>query len=603
MDILLSLSSYFMALQLRFEFSVPVNEWMIWVAFIPILLLVRAATYVGFKTYSGVIRHTSSRDAQRIFWALTSGSVLIALASWGRWYWGDGLFFIPFSILAIEWLGTLVAMIAVRLGAKWIYLQSRRPTGERAQVAIFGAGEAGLYTKQAIDREGIGRMQVVAFVDDAPGKAGKKLDGIDILSAREAERAFSSGRVDRLILSVQNLDPIRKRQLVDLALQNGVRILDVPPFDHWINGELSFRQLRELRIEDLLGRPAIVLDNDLTEGLISGKRVAITGAAGSIGSELVRQVLSFGPERVLAVDVAETPLHDLEREIDAVGASTVVEWQIGDIRSPRQVRETLGAFRPDVVFHAAAYKHVPMMERQPWQSFHTNILGTKNVVEAAVEAGASTLVCISTDKAVKPSSVMGATKSVAEHVALAYTAGTPMRCIITRFGNVLGSNGSVIPIFKSQIASGGPVTVTDSDVTRYFMTIPEAVQLVLTAGSMGDGRDIFVFDMGKSVKIVDLAHKMIRLSGLEPGVDIEVKITGLRPGEKLHEELFAETEVLLPTPHPKIHRASPAPLTADHLMAAIEDLAQHPADHARTRDTLQRLLPEYTPETRFELAR
>ncbi len=585
--------SFLSALLVRFEFSVPENEWTGWLYFLPIFLIVRGLTSLTFRLESGILRHTGTEDARRIFWAISTGTGVFTLLNVGRAAAFDGHYFIPFSVLAIEWLGTLVALIGLRLGVKWVYLQSFRDVGEQVHVAIFGAGEAGLIAKRALDREGTTSMQVVAFIDDDQNKIGKKLEGVDILSAAQARRFYRTGSVDRLIISAQQLAPNRRRRVVDHALAHGIRVLDVPPVHDWINGELTARQIRELKIEDLLGRPAIQLDRSHVASALKGKRIVVTGAAGSIGSELVRQVLVHQPQAVLAIDQAETPMHDLQLELDQLGILDLVNPQIGDVRDGDQVLSTLLAFRPDVVFHAAAYKHVPLMERQPWQAFETNVIGTRNVLSAAQRSGCHSFVFVSTDKAVNPTSVMGATKRIAERLIQSMSGEGNTRIITTRFGNVLGSNGSVIPLFRKQIASGGPVTVTDSEVTRFFMTIPEAVQLVLEAGAMGEGGEVFVFDMGERVRILDLAKKMIRLAGKEPDRDIKVEITGLRPGEKLHEELLLKAEDHLPTHHPKIMRAAHTSPPGADWKAGIDELAMRKADHEATLKFLEEWLPEF----------
>jgi FlaA1/EpsC-like NDP-sugar epimerase len=327
---------------------------------------------------------------------------------------------------------------------------------------------------------------------------------------------------------------------------------------------------------------------------MQGKRVVVTGAAGSIGSELVRQLLGYQPSVLLAIDQAETPMHDLHLELVQLGVEEMVDLQIGDVRDAEQILDTLQSFQPDVVFHAAAYKHVPMMEKQPWQAFDTNAMGSLNVLMAAEASGCPRFVFISTDKAVNPTSVMGATKRLAELLVLQRASTSKTQCVITRFGNVLGSNGSVIPLFKKQIEAGGPITVTDKEVTRYFMTIPEAVSLVLDAAAIGKQDDVFVFDMGQSIKIMDLAKKMIALAGMEEGKDIKVAITGLRPGEKMHEELLSNRESLLPTHHPKIMRANTPPSLKTADLERIIALSQTKGAHPETLSLLHALIPEYS---------
>ncbi len=594
-DISIAAIALFGAALLRFEFVIPKDEWQTWLKFLPYFLLGRFATFLLFQTSAGIIRHTGISDARRILLANSAATILFAVANVVNATVLSGVYLIPFSILGIEWLMTNGTMVSSRLVMKWLYLQDRRNPGVQSQVVIFGAGEAGIIAKQAIDRElGENRMRIVAFIDDASTKVGKKLDGIDILSPMEANRLFAKGGIDRLILSVQALTLERRQQLVDMALKHGVRPLDVPPVDRWINGELSVKQIRELHIEDLLGRDTIELNQKDAFASITGKRIVITGAAGSIGSELVRQVLVHKPASLLAIDQAETPMHDLHLEIKNLGVSEHVQLQIGDVRDREQMIHTLKRFQPDMVFHAAAYKHVPLMESQPWQAFETNVMGTYNTLVAAQQSGCDRFVLISTDKAVNPKSVMGATKRMAEKVVRFQASHHDTRCIITRFGNVLGSNGSVIPLFRKQIESGGPITVTSAEVTRYFMTIPEAVSLVVEAGAMGAGDDLLVFDMGESIRILDLAHKMIALAGLEVDKDIRVKITGLRPGEKLHEELLSSKEALLKTHHPKIRRAQTADKMNEFEMEELHALLNHRGNHKATMEVLMALLPEYS---------
>lgn len=595
-DLFIAVTALYGAALLRFEFEIPANEWEVWLHFLPIFLAVRLGCAMAFRTYAGIIRHTGLADARRLLVSNLIGTLVFAVANFAWALQGTGAYLIPFSILGIEWLIATGAMISSRWFVKWLYVYNRRLPGVQTQVAIFGAGEAGLIAKHSIDRElGDSSMRVIAFIDDDKSKVGKKLEGVDVYNASEAERLFQRGRVDRVILSIQNLNSERRRQMVDMALRHGVRPLDVPPVDKWINGELSVGQIQELHIEDLLGRKPIALSAEAAAQSITGKRVCITGAAGSIGSEIVRQVLVQKPSAVLAIDQAETPLHDLHVELTRTGSQDAVDLQVGDIRDGEQLKETLIGFQPDVVFHAAAYKHVPLMEKQPWQAFETNVLGTQRTLQAAIASGCARFVMISTDKAVNPTSVMGCTKRLAELLVLHAGSKANIHTVITRFGNVLGSNGSVIPLFRQQIERGGPITVTDAEVTRYFMTIPEAVSLVLEASALGEKNNVFVFDMGESVRILDLAHKMIALAGLEVDKDIKVVITGLRPGEKLHEELLSQREALLPTHHEKIMRAeTPGTLTDDHLVQLTE-LASDKGNHQAAIDLLAKLIPEYQP--------
>ena len=600
-DMALACGGLAFAALLRFEFELPPVERRVLVSFLPIFFAVRLATMGLFRTSAGVIRHSGAYDARRLLAATGTGTLAFAIGNWVHASFVDGTYLVPFSVAIIEGLLTSAVLVSSRFTIKWLYHTQRLTPTEVVRVVIFGAGDAGLIAKRALEREpGAAGLQVVAFLDDDRRKAGKWLDGVEIVDASEAGDLFAASRVDRLILAVQQLEPERRRQVVDIALAHGVRPLDVPPVDRWIGGELTARQIRELRIEDLLGRPPIRLDGTHAGPVLTGQRILVTGAAGSIGSELLRQICTYHPAAVCGIDQAETPVHELMLELGNTTAVPVM-LRIADVRRPADLQTLCAEFRPDVVFHAAAYKHVPLMEAQPAEALRTNAWGSLNVLRAAQASGCSTFVLVSTDKAVNPTNVMGATKRLAERCVHAQSHAGSTRCVTTRFGNVLGSNGSVIPRFRAQIEAGGPITVTHAEVTRFFMTIPEAVQLVLEAAALGGGDELFVFDMGESVRIVDLARKMIQLAGLEVDRDIRIEITGLRPGEKLHEELLAAAEGLLPTHHPKILRAQHTASTPEeaHLIDAIDAWAAGPGDDTSARAALHRWVPEYTPSPTF----
>lgn len=594
-DLLICSLSFAAAYLVRFEFHPPANEIDLALTFFPIFLVVRAMSFYLGKTYAGIIRYTSTQDAQRIFTTLLGGTILFAIANQLRFHLVDGRFFIPYSIVVIEFLATLFVMIASRISVKVVYLELKSPMKSKSNVAIFGAGEAALITKRAIDRDSQSGTNVVAFFDDDKKRSGKKIEGTSIYHSSKLEEFFSQGKVDQMIISVQNLEASRKSELIDLALAYDVKVLNVPPVRRWINGELSLRQIREIRIEDLLGRSAIKIDNPEVRKMVEGKRVLVTGAAGSIGSELARQLTGYHPAQLILFDQAESPLYELELELKAGGVAENCEFVIGDVRQRQRVQRLMEAFKPEIVFHAAAYKHVPLMEENPSESILANVLGTRNVADFAVSFGVGRFVLISTDKAVNPTSVMGASKRVAEMYCQSLDGTTDCAFITTRFGNVLGSNGSVIPLFKRQIEQGGPITVTHAEVTRYFMTIPEAVELVLEAGTMGRGGEIFLFDMGDSVKIYDLAKKMIRLSGLELDRDIEIRITGLRPGEKLYEELLAKEEGTISTHHPKILKAKVRPQSWEHIRSEVDELIGlfDGQDNTSLVRKLKQIVPEY----------
>lgn len=400
------------------------------------------------------------------------------------------------------------------------------------------------------------------------------MEGVKIFHTSSLEEIIKKEKIKKLIVAIKNPNKSNKRAIIDVCLANHVEILNVPSPTNWINGEFTSKQIKPIRIEDLLGRATIKLNPDRLSQEFDGKTILITGAAGSIGSEIVRQIVTLNPEKLIILDQAESPLYDLEVELNEKGNLHYVEAVIGDIRNYDRLENVFRTFKPQYVFHAAAYKHVPLMENNPSEALITNVLGSKNLVDLSLKYGVDRFVLISTDKAVNPTNVMGCSKRIAEIYAQSANQLGKTKFITTRFGNVLGSNGSVIPLFKKQIENGGPLTVTDKRITRFFMTIPEACQLVLEAETMGKGGEIFVFDMGESVKIYDLAKKMVSLSGLELGKDIEIKITGLRPGEKLYEELLTNEENTQPTHHPQILIASVRDYDFEEIAQSILSLTE-----------------------------
>ncbi len=597
-DLLICTVAFTVAYLVRFEFNPPKLEIDLALRFFPIFIALRAASFTLGKTYAGIIRYTSSQDARRILLMLFLGTAVFFGLNIVRLYAFDGVFFVPNSILIIEFLLSSFALIASRIAVKVIYLELKSPSRTRTGLAIYGAGEAGVIAKQAIDLDTRAGIEVIAFIDDDRSKAGKAIHGAVIYHSSDAENLFASGKIEQMIISAQQLSAARRSAIVDLALKYNIRVLNVPPVHRWINGELSLRQIRDIRIEDLLGRTAIRLDNPEVKNLIDAKIILVTGAAGSIGSEIVRQLAAYSPARIVLFDQAETPLYELEQELKAAGLHERCDFVIGDIRQKDRVRRLMEAFRPNIVFHAAAYKHVPLMEDNPSEAVLANILGTRNLADLSDEFGVERFVFISTDKAVNPTNVMGATKRVAEMYIQSLNERSHCTFITTRFGNVLGSNGSVIPLFKRQIEKGGPVTVTHPEVTRYFMTIPEAVELVLEAGTMGEGGEIYVFDMGESVRIIDLAERMVRLSGLTPGKDIEIKVTGLRPGEKLFEELLANEENTIATHHPKILKARVRQVDFETVRTQVDQLVE--LFGAQNNDALVAQIKAIVPEYRSE---
>jgi FlaA1/EpsC-like NDP-sugar epimerase len=552
-DLFICAFSLTLAFFLRFNFkSIPPEDLKNLPYDYVLVLSVRLIAFIISKTYKGVVRYTGAKDATRIFAIiLLSSFVLYAVNIFTRQIL-LGYYIIPHSVIIIDALVTIFIMVSSRLAIKAIYFENKNPEKQKTQVIIYGAGESGIITKRTLDRDAAVRYKVVGFVDDDEKKKGRSLEGAFIYPTSKLAELIKENEVESVIISIQNLSPEKKNAVIDECLQLGVRVLNVPPVAKWINGELSFNQIKSINIEELLERDPIKLDSRLINEQLNNKTILITGAAGSIGSELARQCAKFNPALLVLLDQAESPLHELELEFNEKSILKKHEVVIGDVRNKERMHNVFNTFKPQIVFHAAAYKHVPMMENNPSESILTNILGTKTVADLAVEFKVEKFVMISTDKAVNPTNVMGASKRIAEIYTQSLGKISQTKFITTRFGNVLGSNGSVIPRFKKQIEEGGPITITHPDITRFFMTIPEACQLVLEAGCMGKGGEIFVFDMGQSVKIVDLARKMIKLSGLKEDRDIKIIYTGLRPGEKLFEELLASSENTLPTHHQQI---------------------------------------------------
>ena len=600
LDLGIVISAIMAAHLLRFNFEwgnidYHFIHWGSWV-----LLGIRLLGFLIFKTYTGIIFHTGLEDAKRIFIALGGGTLVMALFLNPLGNLMTGYFLLPYSILFIEFFMSIFLMTAYRAFIKVFYQELTSRNTERKRVLIYGAGSGGVLVKQVLDREFGGNYSVSAFVDDDALLHKKRLLGVEIYPYSKLARLLVTAQADVLIFSTMGIPSQRRQEVVELCLQHGIKVLHVPPVEKWINGELSFRQIREIRIEDLLERNPILLDEANIEQQLKGKTILVTGAAGSIGSEIARQIIRFHPQKLVLLDQGETPLHELELELKGYFHFRNYEVVLGDVRNFGRMRRIFEYFQPDIVYHAAAYKHVPMMENNPSEALLTNVKGTQVVADLAVEFGVKKVVLVSTDKAVNPSSIMGASKRMAEIYIQSldrqvHQMGGSTRFITTRFGNVLGSSGSVIPLFKKQIATGGPVTITHPDMTRFFMTIPEACQLVMEAGAMGQGGEIFVFDMGQSIRILDLAKRMIRLSGLEPDRDISIVYTGLRPGEKLYEEILNNAETTLPTHHPKILIAKVREYPFEEVKKRTEQLIElfNTQDNARIVALLKKFIPEY----------
>ncbi len=566
------------------------------------------------RSYEGIVRHTGFRDGSNIFKTVLINFILFLFLNFFHGNFLNDRFLLPTSVLIIASLSALFMLIFYRLVVKelFVYLKNGFAEKELRNAVIFGAGEAGIIAQEAIKRDSKSQMNIVAFLDDDTKKDGKNIDGKRIFKGLEdLERLVKQFGITELIIAVRDLSVQRKNEIIDECLRLNVSVSLVPPVDQWINGGLTAGAIREIKIEDLLSREQIMLDNPRIEEDLRGKVVLVTGAAGSIGSELCRQICHYHPKLIVMLDIAESPLYDVEQEFKEYHPGCPIKIILGDVRNKKKMKEVFKEFKPQVVFHAAAYKHVPMMENYPEEAIHANVIGTKILADLAVLAQVEKFVFVSTDKAVNPTNVMGASKRAAEMYVQALNEYLDSnhkkyhtKFITTRFGNVLGSNGSVIPLFKKQILHGGPITVTHPEITRYFMTIPEACQLVLEAGVMGEGGEIYVFDMGEPVKILDLAKKMIQLSGKKVDTDIKIQFTGLREGEKLFEELLNDFETVKITHHPKIKIAQVLPSSYHKIDGQIEffqeligknnetDLVRH----------LKALVPEYiSNSSRFEV--
>lgn len=579
LDLVLVAFAFVGAHLLRFNFEVyPADGFWYYMPGIYLWFGLRLLFFLIFRSYAGVVFQTSIEDARRLFFALLGPTLIILIFNAGG-YGPKDAYLLPYTVLLIEFFLSIFLLVSYRGFVKVLYMSNFSQKEKPKHVLIFGAGSAGMTVKSVLESAGAGRYAVKAFIDPSGHFVRQRLGGLEIYPLDKLERLLVTAQIDTLVFADGSIESTVREHVVDLCLKEQVKVLSAPPFQEWSEGELNLRQIREIRIEDLLERQEIKLSVEHIGQELGGKVILVTGAAGSIGSEIVRQLLKFEVKQLILVDQAETPLFVLEQELNALKHQGRFEIVIGDVRNQTRMRKVFESFQPHVVFHAAAYKHVPLMEDNPSVAIRTNVLGTKIIADLCKVFDVEKMVFISTDKAVNPSNIMGASKRVAEMYVQALNQSSDSdkqscKFITTRFGNVLGSNGSVIPLFRKQIAEGGPVTVTHEAMTRYFMTIPEACQLVLEAGVMGNGGEIFVFDMGESVRIYDLAQKMVSLSGLQVGRDIEIVISGLRPGEKLYEELLANEEETLPTHHEKIMiakvRSNPLKMTSDQVDQLIK---------------------------------
>jgi FlaA1/EpsC-like NDP-sugar epimerase len=555
-----------------------------------------------FHSYSGLIRHTTLTDILLIFSVTTSSVIFLLIFTFCANFFGFGeILTIPISILLIHYVTITVLLFSQRILIKIIFRFATMSVSPTNRVLIFGAGSMGFIVKRVLLSDPHSGYSVVGFVDKNRNLHGKMINGLPVYSPKILKTGFLIlNKINTIVIAIKDISPKSKSSIIRTALDSGLEILEPPSMDRWLDGQLKVRQLKKVKFQDLLGRDCIKLNMDVIGKGLNRKTILVTGAAGSIGSEIVRQLARFETKRVVLVDQAETPMFHLENELRDNFNLLRFESHLADITNARKMELIFKEYHPDIVFHAAAYKHVPLMEANPHEALRVNVGGTKLITELSLKYGVEKFVMISSDKSVNPSSVMGASKRVCEMIvkSRAHATKGKTQFVVTRFGNVLGSNGSVIPLFTKQIEEGGPITVTHPDITRYFMTIPEACELVLEAGFMGKGGEIFVFDMGSPIKIVDLAEQMIKLSGLVPGKDIKIVFTGLRPGEKLYEELLTCKENTLPTHHPKIKIAQVEQFDYSVLLSRIDLLIKN--SYLLSKQEVVELFRELVPEFRRE---
>lgn len=551
----------------------------------PVFIALALLCITFFRGYKMVLRFTTFIDIGKIASGLILTLVLYALYvkanTRGHYNYLLLLFYFSLSLLSLY-----------RLVIKLLYARVTKEE-KLLNTLLFGAGANGLRTKRALDDSNA--VNVLAFIDDDPGTLGRSIEGLTVMGLdQKLEKFIENKKVQQVIITREKINQKKKNELFQFFKNKGVKIFTVPPIDKLASNKAIVNNLTPIKIEDLLKRDLIKIDLEKNQSQYHGKSILVTGAAGSIGSEIVRQLLRFEPARIILFDQAETPLFDLKNELNRKNTQVELHYYLQSITRKTAIEQCFQEFTIDVVFHAAAYKHVFMTEAIPKAAILNNILGTKNVVDLALQNNVSHLVMVSTDKAVNPSNVMGASKRIAEIYVAGRAEKTATQIITTRFGNVLGSNGSVVPIFKEQIAKGGPVTVTHPEITRYFMTITEACQLVLEAGATGTGGEIYVFDMGEPVKIADLATSMIRLSGLIEGQDIELVYSGLRPGEKLYEELLTDKENLKPSHNELIFIAEKESFTSQQQEEIAQLLAM--AKEGKSANALVKQMKAIVPE-------
>lgn len=600
MDVISVLVASFGALLIRFEFSFKAINPIFIERFERIIfpnILVTLLFYFIWKLYKSVWRYASANELINIFAAVScsmAAQYIYCIATNN---------IMPRSYYAISWFLLIALTCCVRFGYRIlrVFQNKRRSIVERktsVNVMVIGAGAAGNMILKEIENSQYLNMYVKCVIDDNGGCHGKLLRGVPIVGGRDKILdAVQQYSIDEIILAIPSASPQMKKEILDICKESGCKLRSLPGMYQLVNGEVSVSKLKEVEIEDLLGREPIQINTEEILGILSGKVVLVTGGGGSIGSELCRQIASHSPRQLIILDIYENSAYEIQQELLRKYPNLNLTVLIASVRNTNRIEGIFCTYRPDIVYHAAAHKHVPLMEVSPNEAVKNNVMGTYKTAQAAIRYGTKKFVMISTDKAVNPTNVMGATKRICEMVVQMMNRKSDTNFVAVRFGNVLGSNGSVIPLFKKQIAEGGPVTVTHPDIIRYFMTIPEAVSLVLQAGAYAKGGEIFVLDMGKPVKIADLATNLIKLSGYRPGEDIEIKYTGLRPGEKMYEELLMSEEGLKKTANSMIFIGKPIEFDEEEFEKQLKQLISAAKEESGDiRVKIREIVPTYQPE-------
>jgi len=608
-------SSFYFSYLLRFNFSIPHDNYSVFKHLLILVIVAKLLVFYFFDLYRGMWRYTSIGDLINVIKASSLSSLLIiSLILFSHGFPG-----VARSIFIIDWVLTIVLVAGFRLGIRlyfWLsenesksllrglfFFFSRTNNRGAKKLIIIGAGDCGEKIYREIRDNSRLRYYIVGFLDDDPDKIGMKIHNVPVLgSTRELKSFADKLQADEALIAIPSATSDQMREIVGHCDKSGITYKTVPGMGELIDGKVSVKAIRDVAFRDLLGREVIRLEEGRIESYIREARVLITGAGGSIGSELCRQICRFRPASLILFERSESALYEVMLELKSNFNHIQIETVLGDIRDRKQLSQVFIDHAPQVLFHAAAYKHVPMMELQPWKAVKNNILGTRNVIDMANQYSVDRFVLVSTDKAVRPTSVMGASKRVAELLVQCQNGHDDRKTkfMTVRFGNVVGSSGSVVPLFKKQIEKGGPVTVTHPEITRYFMTIPEACQLILQAGAMGEGGEIFILDMGTPLRIIDMARDLIRLSGFKPDIDIPIEFIGLRPGEKLHEELITEGEGIVPTSHEKIMVLRGKPEDQECLNGSIDEMAKlaYNQDSDKIRIRLQEIVKGYQPQLR-----